>query len=147
MATTTKTQTAVQDATAQVQEINERLVDASKKVANEYLNLTEKTAQSIVGVQRQVAEQTDVEWVAAVIEAQAKFTADVTKVVVSSTRDLLKQHPPSAGPPSPRRRGRPRSRRGAFGLRAHRVRARPAVTLSGGRPAGRRLVLLAPGLM
>jgi hypothetical protein len=90
MATTTKTQTAVQDATAQVQEINERLVDASKKVANEYLNLTEKTAQSIVSVQRQVAEQTDVEWVAAVIEAQAKFTADVTKVVVSSTRDLLK---------------------------------------------------------
>ena len=90
MATATKTQTAVQDATAQVQEIGERLVEASKKVANEYLNLTEKAAQSIVGVQRQVAEQTDVEWVAALIDAQAKFTADVTKVVVSSSRDLLK---------------------------------------------------------
>ena len=90
MATATKSQTTVQDATAQVQEISERIVEASKKVANEYLNLTEKTAQSIVGLQRQVAEQTDVEWVAAVIEAQAKFTADVTKVVVSSTRELLK---------------------------------------------------------
>ena len=90
MATATKTQTAVQDATAQVQEITDRLVEASKKVANEYLNLTEKTAQSIVGLQRQVAEQTDVEWVAAVIDAQAKFNADVTKVVVSSSRDLLK---------------------------------------------------------
>jgi hypothetical protein len=90
MATTPNTQTAVQDATAQVQEINERLVEASKKVANEYLNLTEKAAQSIVGVQRQVAEQTDVEWVAALIDAQAKFTADVTNVVVSSTRELLK---------------------------------------------------------
>ena len=90
MATTTKTQTAVQDATAQVQELNERLVEASKKVAGEYLNLTEKTAQSIVSVQRQVAEQTDVEWVAAVIEAQAKITADVTKVVVSNARELIK---------------------------------------------------------
>src|SRR3954462_13008640 len=131
MATTTKTQTTVQDATAQVQEINERLVDASKKVANEYLNLTEKTAQSIVGVQRQVAEQTDVEWVAAVIEAQAKFTADVTKVVVSSTRDLLKEHPLSAGPPSPPRRGRRRSRRAAScSTRTASVRARPS-TLSG----------------
>ena len=90
MAATTKTQTTVQDATAQVQELNERLVDASKKVANEYLNLTEKTAQSIVGVQRQVAEQTDVEWVAAVIDAHAKFNADVTKVLVSSGRELLK---------------------------------------------------------
>src|SRR3954454_11294428 len=127
MATTTKTQTAVHDATAQVQEINERLVDASKKVANEDLNLTEKTAQSIVGVQRQVAEQTDVEWVAAVIEAQAKFTADVTKVVVSSTRDLLQRRPPFGRPaaaatarPAPIA---PRS----LALRAHRVRARPAV--------------------
>ena len=90
MATATKTQTAAQDATAQVQEITERLVEASKKVANEYLSLTEKTAQSIVGLQRQVAEQTDVEWVAAVIDAQAKFNADVTKVVVSSSRELLK---------------------------------------------------------
>jgi MinD superfamily P-loop ATPase len=90
MATATKTQTAVQDTTAQVQEITERLVEASKKVANEYLNLTEKTAQSIVGLQRQVAEQTDVEWVAAVIDAQAKFHADVTKVVVQNGRELLK---------------------------------------------------------
>jgi hypothetical protein len=90
MATATKTQTAVQDATTQVQEITDRLVEASKKVANEYLNLTERTAQSIVGLQRQVAEQTDVEWVAAVIDAQAKFNADVTKVVVSSGRELLK---------------------------------------------------------
>ena len=90
MATATKSQTTVQDATAQVQEITERLVEASKKVANEYLNLTEKTAQSIVGLQRQVAEQTDVEWVAAVIDAQAKFNADVTKVLVQNGRELLK---------------------------------------------------------
>jgi hypothetical protein len=90
MATATKTETTVQDATAQVQEVTERLVEASKKVANEYLDLTEKTVQSIVGVQRQVAEQTDVEWVAAVIDAQAKFNADVTKVVVQSGRELLK---------------------------------------------------------
>ena len=90
MATATKSQTTVQDATAQVQEIGERLVEASKQVANEYLNLTEKTAQSIVGLQRQVAEQTDVEWVAAVIDAQAKFNADVTKVLVQNGRELLK---------------------------------------------------------
>jgi hypothetical protein len=90
MATATKTQTAVQDTTAQVQEITERLVEASKKVANEYLSLTEKTAQSIVGLQRQVAEQTEVEWVSSIIEAQARFTGEVTKVLVSSGRELLK---------------------------------------------------------
>jgi hypothetical protein len=90
MATTPKNQTVIDDATAQAQEVTERLVEASKKVAGEYLNLTEKAAQSIVEVQRQVAAQTDVEWVAAVIDAHAKFNADVTKVLVSSGRELLK---------------------------------------------------------
>jgi hypothetical protein len=90
MATATKTQTTVQDATAQAQELTERWVETSKKAAGEYLTLTEKTAQSVVDFQRQVAQQTDVEWVATVIDAQAKLTGDVTKVLVSTGRDLLK---------------------------------------------------------
>ncbi len=90
MATATKTATTFQDATAQVQEIGERLIDASKKVAAEYLNVTEKTAQSVVGLQRQVAAQTDVEWVASIVEAQARFTDDLSKVLISSGRELLK---------------------------------------------------------
>jgi hypothetical protein len=91
MATATKTQTdAVQDATAQAQQFAEQWLETSKKAAGEYLNLTEKAAESVVGIQRQVAEQTDVEWLASILEAQAKFTGDVTKVLVSSGRDLLK---------------------------------------------------------
>jgi hypothetical protein len=90
MATATKTQTAVQDVTAQAQELTERWVETSKKAAGEYLTLTEKTAQSVVDFQRQVAEQTDIEWVATVIDAQAKLTGDVTQVLVSTGRDLLK---------------------------------------------------------
>ena len=92
MATTApKTQTAViEDATAQTQQLAESILEASKKAANEYLNLTEKAAESIVGLQRQVAEQTDVEWIASLINAQAQFTGDVTKVIVTSGRDLLK---------------------------------------------------------
>ena len=90
MATATKTQTTVQDATAQAQELTERFVETSKKAAGEYLTLTEKTAQSVVAFQRQVAEQTDVEWLASILEAQAKFTGDVTKVLVSTSRELLK---------------------------------------------------------
>ena len=91
MATAPKTQTdAVQDATAQAQELAERWLETSKKAAGEYLTLTEKAAESVVGIQRQVAEQTEVEWVASLIQAQAKFTGDVTKVFVSSGRELLK---------------------------------------------------------
>ena len=91
MATATKTQTdAIQDATAQAQQIAERMVETSKKAAGEYLTLTEKAAQSVVGIQRQLAAQTEVEWVAQIIEAQAKFTGDVTKVLVTNGRELLK---------------------------------------------------------
>ena len=91
MATATQTQTdAIQDATAQAQQIAERFVETSKKAAGEYLTLTEKAAQSVVGMQRQFAAQTEVEWVAQIIEAQAKFTGDVTKVLVTNSRELLK---------------------------------------------------------
>jgi len=89
-ATATQTQTTVQDATAQAQELAERFVSTSKKAANEYLTLTEEAAKSVAGIQRQVAEQTDVEWLASILEAQAKFTGDVAKVLVSTSRELLK---------------------------------------------------------
>ena len=59
MATATKTQTAVQDATAQAQELTERWIETSKKAAGEYLTLTEQAAQSVVEFQRQVAEHGD----------------------------------------------------------------------------------------
>jgi hypothetical protein len=91
MTTATKNPTdAIQDATTQAQELAEAWVETSKKAAGEYLTLTEKAAESVVGIQRQVAQQTEVEWVASLIEAQAKFTGDVTRVFVSSGRELLK---------------------------------------------------------
>jgi hypothetical protein len=34
--------------------------------------------------------QTDIAWVASIATAQARFTGDVTKVLVSSGRELLK---------------------------------------------------------
>jgi hypothetical protein len=90
MATATKPETVLHDATAQVQALGEQLVDASKKVAGEYLNTSEQAAQSVVGVQRQLAAQTGVEWVASIADAQARFTEDVSKALIASGRELLK---------------------------------------------------------
>jgi hypothetical protein len=78
------------DVTGQPQELAERLVDASKKAAAEYLTLTEKAAESFVDIERQIAAQTDVEWVASLIDAHAQFTADVSRVLVSAGRELVK---------------------------------------------------------
>jgi hypothetical protein len=91
MATATKPQNAFENTTAQAaQEITARLGDASKKAATEYLNLTEQAAKSVVGFQQQLAAQTDVDWVAQLLDAQATLTGEVSKVVVSTGRELLK---------------------------------------------------------
>jgi hypothetical protein len=90
MAATRQTDATIHDTTAQLQELGERVVEASKKVATQYLDATERTTQSLVSLQRQVAQQTDVEWIASIADAQARFTADVSKILISSGRELLK---------------------------------------------------------
>jgi hypothetical protein len=40
--------------------------------------------------QEQVAKQTDVEWVSTIVDAQARFTRELTKLYVSAGRELLK---------------------------------------------------------
>jgi hypothetical protein len=90
MATVSKTKTAVTDATAQVQELTELVAETSKKAAAQYLTLAETATQSVVGFQREVAEKTDIEWVASLINAQAQLTGEVGKVWVSAGRELIK---------------------------------------------------------
>jgi hypothetical protein len=90
MPTATNPETAFQDATVQIQELSEPFIGASKQVAAEYLKVTEKAAKSVVELQRQVASQTDIDWVASIANAQARFTNDVSKVLISSGRELIK---------------------------------------------------------
>jgi hypothetical protein len=90
MPTAINPETAIQDATVRVQDLSEPFIGASKQVAGEYLNATEKAAKSVVELQRQVAAQTDIDWVASIANAQARFTADISKVLISSGRELVK---------------------------------------------------------
>jgi 2-phosphoglycerate kinase len=84
------TQTAADETTERIRDFNERVIDAGKKAGGAYLDAYEKAAQSIVDYQEQVARQTDVEWVSTIVDAQAKFTRELTKVYVSTGRQLLK---------------------------------------------------------
>jgi hypothetical protein len=88
MATTTKTQTEA--TTERIRDLNEQILDAGKKAGNAYLNAYEKTLQSIADYQETAAKQTDVEWISTVVDAQARFTRELTKVYVSTGRELLK---------------------------------------------------------
>ena len=81
---------AVEDTVERIRELNEQILDAGKKAGGAYLDAYEKALQSIADYQEQVAKQTDVEWVSTIVDAQARFTRELTKVFVSTGRDLLK---------------------------------------------------------
>ena len=85
-----ETQTTMDETTQRIRDLNERILDAGKKAGGAYLTAYEKALQSIVDYQEQVAKQTDVEWVSTIIEAQARFTRELTRLYVSTGRELLK---------------------------------------------------------
>jgi hypothetical protein len=90
MPQTPKSTKAVDETVERVRDLNERILEASRKAGGAYLDAYEKTLQSIADYQTQVAQQTDIEWLSTVIEAQARFTRELTKLYVSAGREMLK---------------------------------------------------------
>ena len=80
----------VDDTSQRIRDLNERIVDAAKTAGGAYLDAYEKALQSIADYQEQVAKQTDIEWISTVVDAQARFTRELTKLYVSTGRELLK---------------------------------------------------------
>ena len=83
-------QTTNDETTQRIRDLNERILDAGRKAGGAYLTAYEKALQSIADYQEQVAKQTDVEWVSTIVDAQARFTRELTKLYVSTGRELLK---------------------------------------------------------
>jgi uncharacterized Ntn-hydrolase superfamily protein len=81
---------AVEETVERIRELNEQILEAGKKAGGAYLSAYEKALQSIADYQEQVAKQTDVEWVSTIVDAQARFTRELTKVYVGTSRELLK---------------------------------------------------------
>jgi DNA-binding ferritin-like protein len=90
MATTAKTRNAVEETTEHIRDLNERILEAGRKAGGAYLDAYEKALQSIADYQEQVATQTDVEWISTIVDAQAKFTRELTKLYVATGRELVK---------------------------------------------------------
>jgi hypothetical protein len=81
---------SVDAAAERVRELNERIIESSKKAGNVYLDMYEKTLHSIADYQEKVGKQSDVDWIKTVTDAQANFTRELTDAYTSSARTLLK---------------------------------------------------------
>jgi hypothetical protein len=92
-AATKKKQTADHDVDAaaeRIREVNERIIESSRKAGNTYLDLYERTLNSIADYQDKVGEHSRVEWVTTIANAQADFTRELASAYTSAARTLVK---------------------------------------------------------
>jgi hypothetical protein len=73
-----------------IRDLNERIIESSKKAGNTYLDIYEKTLNSIADYQEKIGEQSQVDWVTTIANAQAGFTRDLAGAYSSAARSLLK---------------------------------------------------------
>jgi hypothetical protein len=81
---------AIDTAFEQFKASGEQFVTASRRAANLYLDSYEKAVNGAVDFELKLAEATPQEWLANVIETQAKLTRDLNKSYTSTARSLLK---------------------------------------------------------
>jgi hypothetical protein len=80
----------VEAAAERIRDLNERIIESSKKAGNVYLDIYEKTLNSIADYQEKVGEKSQVDWVTTIANAQASFTRDLAGAYSSAARSLLK---------------------------------------------------------
>jgi hypothetical protein len=88
MATATKT--ANEATTERIRDLNERIIDASRKAGGAYLDAYEKTLESVADYQERGAKQSDVDWISTILDAQSRYTRELTKLYVNTGREFLK---------------------------------------------------------
>jgi hypothetical protein len=99
MATATKTRTTraqtgskrtASKRTANERTANERILESSRRAGNVYVDIYEKTLNSVADYQEKIGEQSQIDWVTTVANAQADFTRQVTRAYTSAARSVLK---------------------------------------------------------
>ena len=86
-----KTNGNTADAAAdRIRDLNERIIESSKKAGSTYLDIYEKTLNSIADYQEKVGEQSQVDWVSTIANAQANFTRDLAGAYSAAARSLIK---------------------------------------------------------
>jgi hypothetical protein len=76
-------------ATEQAREAGDKLVEASRKVTNAYLDSVEKYVHGVAQFQRKLGEQSKLEPFSGVLSAQAKLAEDLTSATVTAARELI----------------------------------------------------------
>jgi len=89
MAATSKTTHQFDVSAEQIQEFNERLLDANRRVGALYLDNVEKSVKSVAALQKKLGEQSKNEVVQSLVDAHANFTVELASAYTSVARAAL----------------------------------------------------------
>ncbi len=79
------------DAAAQrAGDVNEKILELSRRAGLSSLNLYEKTLKTIADVQQSVGEASRVQWLVQISAAQANFTRELAEIQTAMARELLR---------------------------------------------------------
>ncbi len=81
---------SIEDATQQMRDLNERMIESSKRAALAALDAFEKALQGVGDFEKKAASATQLDWIGAAATSHAKFTSDVSAPYTTAVRDLLK---------------------------------------------------------
>ena len=73
-----------------VRALNEKLMETAKSAGNDSLDAYERAFAEFVGVQRQIAGTTRLEWVDTVVRAQTTFLTEISAAYATAAREALK---------------------------------------------------------
>jgi len=95
MATQTRTRTDgatenFEQAADRLRDLNERIIESSRKAGQSYIDAYEKTLVSIADFQDRIGKSSQVEWVTTLAHAQADFTRNWAEAYTTAARNVLK---------------------------------------------------------
>jgi hypothetical protein len=71
------------------QELNERILDTTRRAGHVYIDSYEKTLKTVADLQERVAAASQNEWLTSLAVAQADFTRELARVQTQTARQLL----------------------------------------------------------
>ncbi len=77
-------------AARRIRELNEQILDLSRRAGLRSLDLYERTLKSVADVQQSVGEASQLQWFGAIATAQANFTREFAESYAATAREFLK---------------------------------------------------------
>jgi len=87
----------VEATVARIRELNERAIAAARAAGLSSLDAYEKALQSFVSVEERLANATQLDWVKAIVGAQAEFVQNISGTYLNAARDMLNSATPGTG--------------------------------------------------